>query len=148
MSLADQLLADYQAAVRAGEAVRVSTLRLLRSALHDAEIEQHQKLSDEAVLQVIGKQVKQRRDSVAAYREAGRLDLAEREAAEMAILQAYLPVGLSTAELRALVQGAIAEVGATGPSDLGRVMKVLMPRVRGRADGAEVNAVVRELLGG
>lgn len=147
MSLAAQLLADYQAAVRAGDAVRVGTLRLLRAAIRDAEIDQRHTLADDGVLAVIQKQVKQRKDSVAAYRDAGRTDLAEREEAEMAVLQAYLPAGLSAEALRELAQAAIAEVGATSASDLGRVMKALMPRVRGQADGGEVNAVVRELLG-
>ncbi len=147
MSLAAQLLADYQAAVRAGDAVRVGTLRLLRAAIRDAEIDQRHPLADDGVLAVIQKQVKQRRDSVAAYRGAGRTDLAEREEAEMAILQAYVPAGLSAEALRELARAAIAEVGATGAGDLGRVMKALMPRVRGQADGGAVNAIVRELLG-
>ncbi|NUP98551.1 MAG: GatB/YqeY domain-containing protein [Armatimonadetes bacterium] len=147
MALDDRLLSDYNQALRAGDQVRVSTLRLLRAALKDTTIERRAALTEAEELQVVAKQAKQRRDSAEAYRAAGRMDLAEREVAEQAILETYLPAALSEPELHALVTEVIAEVGAAGPQDMGKVMRVLMPRIKGRADGGAVNAMVKALLG-
>jgi hypothetical protein len=148
MSLAERILNDYQQAMRDRDKVRVATLRLLRAAVRDAEIEARDALDDAGVTAVIQKQVKRRRDSIEAYRDGGRPDLAEQEAAELAVLAAYLPAQLDEAALEQLAAAAVAEVGATSLPELGHVMRVLMPRVRGQADGNQVNAIVRRLLGG
>lgn len=148
MSFEQRLQSDYQTALRARDQVRVGTLRMLRAALQEAAIAKRGALDEAGFVQVVGKQVKQRRESAEAYRQAGRGDLAEREETELAILEAYLPAALTPEALRALVAEAIGEAGATAPEHLGAVMRVLMPRVQGRADGREVNALVRELLSG
>lgn len=147
MSLQATILADYQDAMRAREADRISVLRLLRAALKSARIEARRELTDDDALAVLQRQAKQRRDSIEAYRQAGRHDLVEAESAELRILTAYLPVQLSDDELRQLAAEVVETVGATSPRDLGQVMKALLPRVQGRADGKRVSEIVRELLG-
>lgn len=147
MSLQATILADYQDAMRAREADRIRALRLLRAALKSARIEARRELTDDDALAVLQRQAKQRRDSIEAYRQAGRNDLVEAESAELRIITTYLPVQLSDDELRQLAAEAVATVGATSPRDLGQVMKVLMPQVQGRADGKRVSESVRELLG-
>lgn len=147
MAIAERLAEDLKVAMRARDELRVRTLRLLRAALLTASKETGQPLSDADELAVLQKQAKQRHDSIEAYRAGGREDLAAAEEAELAVLGEYLPAGLSREELRQLAAAAIAEVGAADAKQLGAVMRVLMPKIRGRADGAEVSAVVRELLG-
>lgn len=148
MSLADGITADYQQALRARDELRVRVLRFLRAAIKDAAIDAGHPLDDPAVLEVIRRQAKQRRDSIEAYRAGGRADLVAQEEAELAVIEAYLPAELSDEQLRELARVAIAETGVSTPAGLGQVMKVLMPRVRGQADGRRVNAIVRELLSG
>lgn len=147
MAAIERLAEDLQQAMRARDELRVRTLRMLRAALLNAEKETGRALSDEAALAVLQRQARQRRDSIEAYQAAGRDDLVTAEAAELAVIETYLPAPLGDDELRQLVAAAIAEAGAVELKQLGAVMKLVIPRVQGRADGARVSALVRELLG-
>jgi len=147
MPLLDQLNSDLKAAMRARDELKTSVLRLLLSAVNYAEIAQQKKLDDGGILQVIQKEIKQRRESIEAFEKGNRPELAAKEKAEMAMLQAYVPAQMSRDEIVTVVQQVLAEVGAKGPGDKGKVMQKLMPQVRGKADGNEVNAIVTELLG-
>jgi uncharacterized protein len=147
MSLKDQLAADLKQALRDGDDTRKGTIRLLLAAIHNAEIEKGAPLDDSGVLGVIVKQVKQRHESAEEFRKGNRQDLVDKEESEAAVLQVYLPPALSHEEIEAAARKVIAEVGAQGPRDMGKVMGPLTAQLRGRADGSEVSAVVRELLG-
>lgn len=145
-----QLTDDLTAAMRASDEVRKSTLRMLISAINMAEVagSERKELSDEQVMQVISKQVKQRKESIDEFGKAGRQDLVDKEAAELKVLEAYMPPQMARDEIEAEVRKAIAEVGATSQADKGKLMKVLMPRLSGKADGREINEVVTQLLTG
>lgn len=149
MSLKEQLASDLKEAMRSGQEVRKNTLRMLLAAVNVAEVAgaERKDLDDDAVLQVIAKQAKQRRESIEEFRKAGRQDLVDTEEAELAVIQEYLPAQMGRDEIEAEAKRVIAEVGALGPSDKGKVMKVLMPRLAGRAEGREINEVVTRLLG-
>jgi uncharacterized protein len=148
VSLKQRLATEMTGALRAGQKVRLSTLRLLAAAVKNREVELRRELTDDEFIEVVGRQVKQRRDSIEAYAGAGREDLAGREREERAILQAYLPEPLSEAEVDALVDEALAATRATGPGDMGKVMGALMARAKGRVDGKAAQAKVRGRLGG
>jgi uncharacterized protein YqeY len=150
MPLKEQLTADLTDAMRQSDDVRKSTLRMLITAINVAEVagSERRRLSDEQVMQVLMKQVKQRHDSIEEFQKAGRQDLVDQEAAELKVLEAYMPPQMPREEIEAEARKAIAEVGAKGPSDKGKVMQTLMPRLSGRAEGREINAVVTELLAG
>lgn len=150
MPLKEQLTTDLTDAMREGDDVRKSTLRMLMSAIKNAEVagNERKELTDDQVMQVIGKQVKQRKESIDEFQKAGRQDLVDKETAEMAVLQAYMPEQMGRDEIAAEVRKVIEEVGAKGPADKGKVMQVLMPRLSGKAEGREINAVVTELLTG
>ena len=146
MSLKDQIASDLKQALKEGDETRKRTLRLLMSAVHNAEIEKGAALDDGGVLGLIAKQVKQRHDSAEEFRRGNRQDVVDKEESEAVILQAYLPPAMSREEIEAAARKVIAEVGAQGPRDMGKVMGPLTAQLRGRADGAEISAVVRELL--
>lgn len=147
MSLAEQIEKDVIVAMKAKDAVKVSTLRMLKSALGNYLIQVKKDKADDAeVLGIITKQAKQRRESVESFEKAGRKDLADKEKVELVILEAYLPKQLTDDELRAAVRSAIATSGATGPADMGKLMKVLMPTIQGKADGKRVQEAVKTLL--
>ena len=148
MSLKDKLTADMKDAMKAREAgkLRLSVIRLVRGAIRQQEIDGQKELSDEDVLGVSSKEVKQRRDSIEDFKKGGRDDLVAEAEAEIAVLMEYLPQQLSEDDVRALVKEAIAASGAASPKDMGKVMKELMPKVKGRADGKLVNGIVKELL--
>ena len=147
MSLAEQIEKDVIAAMKAKDVVKVSTLRMLKSALGNYLIQvKKDKAEDPEVLGIIAKQAKQRRESVESFEKAGRKDLSEKEKAELAILESYLPKQLTDDELRAAVQNAIATSGAKSPTDMGKLMKVLMPSIQGKADGKRVQEAVKALL--
>ena len=146
MSLKDKLSDDLKQALREGDDVRKRTLRLLMAVVHNAEIEKGAALDDSGTLAVIAKQAKQRRESAEEFRKGNRPDLVEREEAEAAVLDAYLPAAVSRDEIMAAARKVIAEVGAQGPRDIGKVMPVLVKQLAGRAEGGEISAVVRELL--
>jgi uncharacterized protein YqeY len=138
---------DLRQAMRAGDSMRCSVIRMLLSAMNYSEIAKQATLADSDILGVIAKEIKQRRDSIEAYKTANRPELAAKEEAEMVILQGYMPEQMSRDEIVKLVKQVIAETGAQGPRDKNKVMPRLMPMVKGKADGQEVNAVVNELLG-
>ncbi len=146
MSLVQRLKGDLNQALRKGEKERVSTLRLLLSNIGNAEIAKGGPLDEPGVLGVIAKQAKQNRESIDAFRQGERSDLVAKEERELSVLQEYLPQPMSSEEIAAAARQAIAEVGAVGPGDKGKVMGKLMPQVKGKADGGEVNAIVSELL--
>ena len=147
MSLSDRLEAAMRDAMRARDEQRTQTLRMAMAAAHNLKIERRRDLTDEEVVDVLTRQVKQRRESIEMYRAGGREDRAAAEEAEAAILAEFLPEQLSEAEVEALARAAIAETDASTPADLGRVMGRLAPQTRGRADGRLVSDVVRRLLG-
>lgn len=151
MTLSERLTADLKDAMRARDEVRLRTLRSLRSALQTAEIAQRQDgqatLSDDDVLAVLLKQAKQRRESIDQFEQAGRADLATREQDELAVIESYLPRQKSDDEIEAVVRTVVAETGASGPGDLGKVMGPVMGRLRGQADGRRVQEAVRRVLG-
>jgi uncharacterized protein YqeY len=157
--LKEQLNSDLRDALRSGDETRKSTLRLLLTAVRNAEIPPEQKageeapsdaqrrdLDDEAVLNLVRREVKQRRDSIDAYKKAGRSDLASKEEAEVSVLMTYLPSQMSRDEISVVARDVIERVGAKGPADKGKVMPAVTNELRGRAEGAEINAVVTELL--
>ena len=146
MSLMEKLTADMKEAMKQGEKERLSVIRLVRGSVRQAEIDGKKTLSDDEIIGVITKEVKMRRDSIEEFERGGRSDLVEKTQAEIAILMPYLPAQLSPDEVRQIVETAVAEVGATTAKDMGKVMGVLMPRVKGRADGKLVNEIVRSLL--
>jgi hypothetical protein len=147
MSLSDRLEAAMRDSMRARDAQRTQTLRMAMAAAHNLKIERRRDLTDDEVVDVLTKQVKQRRESIEMYRAGGREDRAVAEEAEAAILAEFLPEQLDEAEVEVLARAAIAETGASSPADLGRVMGRLAPQTRGRADGRLVSEVVRRQLG-
>ncbi len=153
MGLREQLMDDLKEAMRQQDETRKRTIRSVIAAIKKAETEldasgQRVSLADDDILAVVAKQAKQRQESITEYRRGGREDLVAEEEAELAILQAYLPRQLSREEIEAEAVQIIAEVGASGPRDMGKVMKPLMARLKGRADGKLANQIVRELLVG
>jgi hypothetical protein len=146
MSLSDRLEAAMRDSMRARDELRTQTLRMAMAAAHNQRIAKGRQLTDEEVVDVLTKQVKQRRESIAMFRDAGREERAAGEEAEAAILAEFLPEPLTEAEIEALARAAIAETGAGAPAEMGRVMAVLAPQTRGRADGRLVSDVVRRLL--
>jgi uncharacterized protein YqeY len=146
MSLLLRIDGDLKASLKGGEALKVSVLRLLKAAVKNRQIDSGRELSDEEILSVIASLAKQRRESIDQFSKGGREDLAEKERLELAILQSYLPAQLAPEEIERMILQAIDESGAKGEADLGKVMRTLMPRTRGLADGKWVNNRVRELL--
>ena len=148
MSLKEQLRADLTDAMRAKDDVRRSTLRMALTSVTNEEVagKQVRELSDDEVLKVLARELKKRREAATAYAEAGHPDRAASEIAEAAVLESYLPAQLDDDELIALVASAIAEIGASGPQEMGQVMKVVQPKVAGRADGGRVAAEVKRQL--
>ena len=154
MSLMDTIAEDLKAALKIQARERLETLRMARAKMLEAEVNlraemgREYKLEDSEAVRVLAAYAKQRRDSIDAFRKAGREDLAAKEEAELAIVQEYLPQQLTADQVREIVREAIAATGATSPKDMGAVMKVVMPKVKGAADGKMVNQVVNELLSG
>jgi hypothetical protein len=146
MSLKEQLMYDMKEAMKAKQVERLSTIRQLRSAIKNKEIEQRQDLDDEAIISVIGTLVKQRREAAQMYQDNDRAELADKENAELKILQHYLPAQLGEDEVREIVSQIIAEVGASSLKDIGKVMPQVMARTKGAAEGKLVNQIVREQL--
>jgi len=147
MPLLDKINTDLKAAMRAKEELRLLVLRTLLSSINYAEIAKQKKLDDGGIVEVVGKEIKQRRESIEAFDKGNRPDLSAKEKAELAILQEYMPARMSREEITAIVEKVIAEVGPKGPGDKGKVMQKLMPQVKGKADGNEVNGIVTDLLG-
>ena len=148
MSLKDQITEDMKTAMRAKDRERLGTIRLLQAAMKQKEVDERVTLDDVAIVAIVDKLIKQRKDSIAAFEGAGRQDLADKEKAEMTVLQAYLPARMSEAEVTAAVQAIVAEVGAKGPGDMGKVMGVVKTRLAGKADMGQVSAAVKAALAG
>ena len=146
MLLRDKLEEDIKESMRRRDQSRVDALRFLKFAVQAVEKERRETLDDQAMVEVASKQANDRRESVKAFREGGRTELADKEASELAVLEEYLPPQLSEDEIVALIRETVEAVGATGPRDRGKVMGRLMPQVRGKADGAEVNRLASEIL--
>jgi uncharacterized protein YqeY len=148
MGLKVEIQEAMKAAMKTRDRLTLSTLRLLLSALHNEEIKGHRELTTEEIHRTITTLCKQRTEAIGLFRKGGRAELAEKEEAELKVLQRFLPQPLSEDEVRNLIKVSIEEVGAKNIQDLGRVMRQLMPRVSGRTDGKRVNELARELLGG
>jgi uncharacterized protein YqeY len=148
MSLKAEIQDAMKAAMKSGDRLALSTLRLLLAALHNEEINSRRELTPEEIRRTISTLCKQRTEASELFRKGGRGELADKEAAELKVLQRFLPQPLSEDEIRALIKSSIEEVGAKDVQDLGKVMKQLMPRVSGRTDGKRVNELAREILGG
>ena len=146
MSLKDQITEDMKAAMRAKDSARLSAIRMLLAACKQKEVDERVVLDDAMVIGLVDKLIKQRKDSIAAYEQAQRQDLADKEAAEIAVLQVYLPVRLSAQEIEAEVAAIVAELGATGPGDMGKVMGAVKARLAGKADMGLASAAVKAAL--
>jgi len=148
MSLKDQITEDMKTAMRAKDSERLGTIRLLLAACKQREVDERIVLDDAAVVGLVDKLIKQRKDSIAAFASAARQDLADKEAAEIAVLQAYLPQRMSADEVLAAVKAIVLELGAAGPGDMGKVMGVIKARLAGKAEMASVSAAVKTALAG
>ncbi|HSD59374.1 MAG TPA: GatB/YqeY domain-containing protein [Burkholderiales bacterium] len=146
MSLKHQITEDMKAAMKARNTERLGAIRLLLAAIKQKEVDERKDLDDAAVLAVIDKMLKQRRDSISQFEQAGRQDLADKEKFEVSVLKGYMPQAMSGAELEAAVAEAVAAAGAHGPQDMGKVMALLKPRLAGRADMGKVSALVKARL--
>ena len=146
MTLKEQITEDMKAAMRAKEAVRLSTIRMLTAAIKQREVDERIELSDADVLALVDKLIKQRRDALSQFSAAGRQDLADKEQFEIEVLSAYLPKALSSAEIEAEVSAVIKQVAAQGPQDMGKVMAALKPRLAGKADMGQVSTLVKTKL--
>ena len=146
MSLKEKITDDMKAAMRAKESARLGTIRLLTSAIKQREVDERIDLTDEQILAVIEKMIKQRKDSITQFEAGGRQDLADIEKSELVILSAYMPAALSDAEVQAEVSAAVTAAGAAGPQDMGKVMGVLKSKLAGRADMTAVSAMVKAAL--
>jgi hypothetical protein len=152
MTLKDRLAADLKSAMKSGDKTRLGVIRMLRSRMQEAEVDRRAEkgpdysIDDEAAVEAIASYAKQRRESIESYRQAGRENAAAQEEAELAIIREYLPEQLTEARIREIVREAVAQVGAGSPKDMGAVMKLVMPQVKGRADGRLVNEIVRQAL--
>ena len=142
-----QIIDDMKAAMKGGEKTRLGVIRLITAAIKQREVDERIELDDEQVLVVLDKMVKQRRDSIKQYTDAGREDLAAIEEAEVEIIQTYLPAALSEDEIAAIVEAAIAQTGASSMADMGKVMGIVKPQVQGRGDMGAVSGIVKQKLG-
>ena len=146
MSLKERITDDMKTAMRAKDSERLGTIRLLQSAMKQKEVDERIELDDAAIVAIVDKMIKQRKDSIAAFEQAARQDLVDKEKAELTVLSAYLPERLSAQELTAAVQAIVTELGATGPGDMGKVMDAVKTRLAGKADMGAVSAAVKAAL--
>lgn len=146
MSLKDQIQDDMKAAMRAKEKERLTTVRMLLAAIKQKEVDEQTAMDDNSVLSVIEKMVKQRRDAIKQYEDAGRTELADKEKREIAVLQDYLPAQMDDSEIASLIEEAISACGAKGPQDMGKLMGYLKPKAQGRADMSKVSQLVKAKL--
>jgi uncharacterized protein YqeY len=148
MSLKDQITEDMKTAMRAKDSERLGTIRLLLAALKQKEVDERVELDDAMVVAIVDKLVKQRKDSVTAFTQGGRTDLADKEAAEIKVLEVYLPQRMSADEVTVEVRAIVAELGAKGPGDMGKVMGAVKAKLAGKADMGQVSAAVKAALAG
>lgn len=146
MNLNERLNEDMKSMMKSGDKFSLSVVRMLRSAVKNVEINERRTLADDEVTEILTREVKQRRDALQEFEKAGRQDLVDQAKAEIEVIQRYLPQPLSEEELTRIVQETVNEIGATSKADMGKVMSALMPKVKGRADGKQVNAAVSRLL--
>lgn len=146
MGLKEQITEDMKAAMRAKDTAKLSAIRLITAAMKQKEVDERVELDDAMILVILEKMVKQRKDSISQFEAGGRQDLADIEKAELAVLSTYMPASLSEAEIQAAVAAAVAETGASGPQDMGKLMGVLKPKLAGRADMTVVSALVKAAL--
>ena len=146
MNLKEQLTEEMKTAAKAKDKLRLSTIRMVRSEIKNREIALQHELGDDEILKLLGTMVKQRKDSISQFKKGGREDLAAKEALELEILGVYLPEQMTAGEIETMVKAVIAETGAVGKKDMGKVMQAVMARVAGRVDGKEVNRMVSSLL--
>lgn len=146
MTLKDRITEDMKTAMRAKDAARLSAIRMLTAAIKQKEVDERIVVDDAAVLGIVEKLIKQRKDSIEQFARAGRTDLVDKETAELNLLSGYLPQQMSDAELAAAVEAAVAESGAAGPQGMGKVMAILKPRIAGRADMGKASALVKQRL--
>lgn len=147
-NLKDRIAEDMKSAMKAREAERLSTIRMLMAAIKQKEVDERITLDDPAIVAVVDKLIKQQRDSIAAFEQAGRSDLVDKESAEVAVLQAYLPARLGAEELASAVKAILADIGASGPGDMGKAMGAAKQRLAGKADMAQVSALIKSALSG
>ena len=148
MSLKDQITEDMKTAMRARDSERLGTIRLLLAACKQKEVDERITLDDTAVIAIVDKLIKQRKDSITAFTQAARMDLADKETAEMKVLEVYLPARLSADEVAAEVKAIVASLGASGPGDMGKVMGAVKAKLAGKADMGQVSAAVKAALAG
>ncbi len=148
MSLKERITDDMKAAMRAKDSERLGAIRMLTAAIKQKEVDERVELDDTAVVAIVDKLIKQRKDSIEAFQKAARQDLADKEVAEMAVLQVYLPARLSADEVAAEVRAIVTELGAKGPGDMGKVMGAVKARLAGKADMGQVSAAVKAALAG
>ncbi|MGJ7488334.1 GatB/YqeY domain-containing protein [Variovorax sp. LT2P21] len=148
MTLKEQITDDMKTAMRAKDSERLGTIRLLLAAMKQKEVDERVELDDALVVAIVDKMVKQRKDSIAAFTTGGRADLADKEAAEIKVLEVYLPQRMSADEVAVAVKAIVAELGATGPGDMGKVMGTVKTRLAGKADMGQVSAAVKAALSG
>ncbi|MEA2020424.1 MAG: GatB/YqeY domain-containing protein [Patescibacteria group bacterium] len=148
MSLTSRIKENLRKAIKEEASLKVSVLRMLSAALHNAEIASRGELSEEEEIEVISKEAKKRKESIEAYREGGREDLASKEEKELEIIEGYLPTQLSEQEIRDIIRKSIEDLGAVDSADLGKVMGAVMPKVKGRAEGSKVRELVVDILEG
>jgi len=148
MSLKERITEDMKAAMRAKDSERLGTIRLLTAAMKQKEVDERIELDDVAVIAIVDKMLKQRKDSIEAFEKAARQDLADKEIAEVKVLQAYLPARLSADEVATEVKAIVAELGAKGPGDMGKVMGAVKAKLAGKADMGQVSAAVKAALAG
>lgn len=146
MTLNEQLNEDMKQAMKSQDKFKLSVIRMVRSAIKNIEIDQRKTLDDNEVLDILNREIKQRRDALQEFQKAGRDDLAEAAQAEIAVIAKYLPQQLTEEEIQAIVRQTIQETGASSKADMGKVMSALMPKVKGRADGKLVNGIVQQEL--
>jgi uncharacterized protein len=146
MSLKEQISEDMKAAMRAKDSARLGTIRLLMAAMKQKEVDERITLDDVAIVGIVDKLIKQRKDSIAAFTQASRTDLADQESAELKVLEAYLPQRMSAEEIQAAVAQIVAQAGASGPSDMGKVMGLVKAQLAGKADMGQVSAAVKAAL--
>lgn len=148
MDLMEMFYSDYKTALKAGDKLKVSTLRLVLSECKNAEIARKAPLGHEEIIAVLTREARKRKEAIDGFTRGGRTDLADKESTELSIIEAYLPKRLSEEELRRMAEDVVRGLGASSPKDLGEVMSELMPRLKGRADGGQVNLMVRRMLQG
>ena len=148
MTLKEHITEDMKQAMKERNKLKLYAIRMLRGAIRNREIEKQTELDDDGVLQVLANQVKKRKDSIEQFRDAGRMDLVERESEQLQAIEIYMPQQLSLEEIKELIDEVITDTAANSMRDMGKVMSTIMPHIQGRADGKEVNQMVREKLGG